>query len=447
MLTTTRSENSVSSQLFKQVLSSTQQDKPVTANDNINSRLLSLLPTDRYSLAAPYYTLWLKSQQYNHSDSVDSIDGGGGSEELSVITDTELFSQCLLLANYLEDTDFWHYVTKQLLDNWNEFAMAVLITVNDDVHRQVYLLVPHNFLPDRYRHDPAFMTNWLAHKQSHTDQTCSCKLPVISNCNIKHHEVCWTVTPKHRGLDAKLCCSISINKVSYQTDVNIWPEGCQIITYIVNDYVGAELSNTLADYQDSCQLQQLSCPDFKTIIYMHNAVNYRHSFYFDVRHYSNKQVKSEGYYVDYEEYIEPEDSGDDDKETEESFKYLGTHRSWYENGIMREEASYSNDFYIDESCHYREYAYNGLHRYWFSNGQLRTSIGHLDGKRHGDCQEFFENAQSKLLAHYQNGKLVGDYRQWSLESAIPIISGHYDHNGNKVGYWVVTEREKKITAH
>jgi TonB family protein len=72
-------------------------------------------------------------------------------------------------------------------------------------------------------------------------------------------------------------------------------------------------------------------------------------------------------------------------------------RSYYKNGLMREEI-----YYLDLSKKKKE----GTQRFWFRNGQLKCSVDYVDNKIQGNVLTYWQAGLLKRKDVYENNKFV-----------------------------------------
>jgi len=353
-----------------------------------------------------------------------------------------------------------------VLTRWDQLAVVITAKLNADVKRQLYLSLPHSFLPIHYRHDPNFIRDWLQDKVQ---------------LNREQRELGFEVTVYSDGTNSGYSVIIKLNSQDYTTLVGYTKyqqDLVQISTLVTTKIRDIdELRSALDSYQASCQLQQLSERDceersFRGLAPAKDRKITRHCISLEAMYdqHSN-QIVTECHLDDYLELYE-------DSSCEEEIrnqKYLGVRRVW-SGGVLIEEVSHSNNYSHDD-----RHSYDGSCRYWYETAggdevsdkvlrviegmvpstsqglssdvisvtrsgsarQLKMSVNYVDDKRHGECQQFFKNGKPKMLAHYYKGSFVGEYRWWLEGVEAPVVSGHYlssDINTSyKIGYWTEYE--------
>jgi len=83
-------------------------------------------------------------------------------------------------------------------------------------------------------------------------------------------------------------------------------------------------------------------------------------------------------------------------------KFSGKWRTWYKNGILKEESCFSAGIY------------DGLSLIWHSNGQMSESINYKKGYYEGSWQSWHENGVKAIAGNYNNGLKEGKWECWHI---------------------------------
>ena len=154
----------------------------------------------------------------------------------------------------------------------------------------------------------------------------------------------------------------------------------------------------------------------------------------------------------------------------EDNRYGGKYTSWWPNGLMQEEGTYTKGrrhglftFYHDngqpkERGAFSDGARSGIWTTWHQNGrkqseglyeddrkigdwrewhdneQLSEEAKFVDGKMHGVVTVYFPNGERRQQWHFENGVRVGSYKAWYEDGQL-LEEGTYDERGKKTGAW------------
>lgn len=388
-----------------------------------------------YQLAADNYISWLQLKSQTAFDN----------------SNVELSRQALQLANYLEDNSYWQFVSKQILANWNQLAVELTSRLNDDSKRQLYLSLPHPFLPNSYRYDSNFIHDWLQHKLDSSIVTVS-----DSKSN-NRPDLLSVGTPTK-----EYTFNLSLNKQNYQSFIKYGPDknnqpGIKINTLIVHGASSRELQEKLTAYQFTCQLQQLQQMHQFDSLSLDTYEGYdtdeeivRHYVWFQADYNQDNQDNQDNHIIASEGHLDEFITlyvDDDGREREaEHYKYLGIHRYWF-NGLLIEESTHSNDY-----SHSNPLSYHGPCKEWTitddTKRQLVRSANYLNDKLHGAYEEYFSNGRLKLSAHCYKDCLIGQYQRWIEGYNLPVECGNYSLRDNywspvsyKTGLWTEYDKE------
>ncbi len=68
---------------------------------------------------------------------------------------------------------------------------------------------------------------------------------------------------------------------------------------------------------------------------------------------------------------------------------------------------------------------------YYSDGSIKERFGLLDGRKESQATYWYSNGQVKFSMSYRNGKLHGEKKTWSSDSAHTLLA-HYNYNAGKL---------------
>jgi len=348
-------------------------------------------------------------------------------------------AECLRLANFLEDEDYFDSVVDLLVGSWfRDLTAEVMVQLNEDVTRQIYLHLAHPFIPKHYRHNSSFMTEWLQ----------------------RNVDCYWTSNPYKDGLDSFWRTlhrsGIVDDQVAVADDDDIltasddsdddddnsdhWDIRLEVQGFTTdicwNGYlykIRTQLHNT-----QTCQNYYLAgktglYPDINSQLL---KAPIEGQLVFTTDYYptttaavaSGLSTSADDNNDDSTNSSPRTTSGGSDNSDSSSSKGSCCKHTCAAGPIAREYTQERDDCAID--------AKSGPDLAWWPNGTVKHIKNYVDGRCDGEQREFFNDGKPKLLANYREGMHVGCYQQWFPGCELPYISEYYDDDGSKTGMWL-----------
>jgi len=308
---------------------------------------------DKYATVIHNYIDHLKNSINNGYESIKDIDN---------------VKLCLLLATYFDDSVYFKYVVKQILDTWSYMFTMVYTELTYDIEWLVLLHCPYDFLPRSFITNNIFIRAWEKNNPHDT---------VI---NVNGNEVYYY---------NKVGVDYDQNKTfaTYHT-VNNKQIGRKFVTRY---YPSGELKEQ-AEYVDN-ELQGLVREWYISNGQLESETQYdngeRHGLH--TVWYYNGNIKSKSTYVHDEQH--------------------GIQITYY----------YNEQCIISSEIHYERDERSGLAIWWFNNEQhsIQSTGSYVDSKRHGLWKWWYDNPNHtlKFTREYNNGRIIGQ-------------QVNYDENGN-----------------
>lgn len=80
------------------------------------------------------------------------------SDNLPIIDNAKTLALCFYMESFFEDHAFFLYLMKQAYDIWSSFFPYIEGRSDEGM---IYMYSPYEFVPDKYRDDPQFFSDWL----------------------------------------------------------------------------------------------------------------------------------------------------------------------------------------------------------------------------------------------------------------------------------------------
>lgn len=137
-------------------------------------------------------------------------------------------------------------------------------------------------------------------------------------------------------------------------------------------------------------------------------------------------------------------------------KKNGVWREWNRNGMLSKKETYDKgvlilfEYYLNSgkkhSILQEHYMLNTEYKCWYNSEQLQAHGFYVNGKKHGDWNEWYKNGVKKIQCSFENGEQHGDMISW-YENGVEENNSRWNRgklHGTQV-WWYNKTPAQKIT--
>jgi antitoxin component YwqK of YwqJK toxin-antitoxin module len=178
-------------------------------------------------------------------------------------------------------------------------------------------------------------------------------------------------------------------------------------------------------------------------------------------HYSNKQLKEEGYYKDGERQgfwkFYHWNGNLQAKGKVKDGKSQGVWEFYHENGNLESKGKvkdgeiregrwkfYYSNGKLEHTGNFKDGKQEGLWKFYNENGKLEQIGNCKDGKQEGLWKFYNENGKLKLTGNYKNGETDGKYKEYHENGKLKL-TGNFK-NGERDGKWTYYDENGKLKS-
>jgi len=115
-------------------------------------------------------------------------------------------------------------------------------------------------------------------------------------------------------------------------------------------------------------------------------------------------------------------------------KYFLEYKEWYPSGQVAWYERYNEEGSKEGEC-----------KQWYEDGNPKLLCHYKDGELHGEWKQWYENGVLWNHRHYQNGELHGEAKSWD-ERGMLTSHGHYK-DGKRHGEYRAWRKNSQLMSH